>query len=198
MLEASLAPILPLPWQAATQQRVFRQLLNTFAYPGRIETLDVTDRHAERDKTEALLFVLAVLLDGAVTLADPDGLVGEDDWRRLEVRREPPECAHFVVARGAAVPAFNPTIGSLENPEHGATVILAVERIGEGGSLWLSGPGIAEERVELRVAGLDPAWLAKRERWNAGFPMGIDLVLVDAARVAALPRTTRIQLAGEH
>lgn len=198
MLEARSAPILPFPWQAATQQRVFRQLLNTFAYPGRIETLDVIERHSERDKTEALLFVLAVLLDSAVTLADPNELVSEDDWRRLEVRRETPEGAHFVVAKGSTVPAFNPTLGSLESPEQGATVILAVERIGEGESLWLSGPGIAEQRMALRVTGLNPAWLVERERWNIGFPMGVDLVLVDATGVAALPRTIRIQLAGEH
>lgn len=185
MPDVASIPSLSHPWAPLAQQRMFRGLMNAFAYPGRIESLGVA-------APDALRFVLAALVDGETSLADPDALVATDDWRRLQARRAVPEEAGFVVARGDRAPAFEPVLGTLESPERGATVILRVARLGEGTAWRIAGPGVDGER-RVRVTGLAPAWLAARSRWNATFPMGVDWLLIDEARLVGLPRTTRIE-----
>jgi alpha-D-ribose 1-methylphosphonate 5-triphosphate synthase subunit PhnH len=178
-------------WQPLTQQAVFRQLMRAFSYPGLVETL------CEAGPGGALPRVLAILLDGEVTLADPDGLLASQLLTLLEARTRPAELAQFVVARAECAPQFEPALGTLESPEQGATLILCVARLGEGSALHLSGPGI-DGAATLHVRGLDPAWLAARSNWNAGYPLGVDWILVDEQRLVALPRTTRISVKGEH
>jgi alpha-D-ribose 1-methylphosphonate 5-triphosphate synthase subunit PhnH len=189
-------PMLPRPWQPRVQQQVFRQLMNVFAYPGRVETLATMDGDAAARQRAAMLLILAVLLDGEVSLADPDTLLSDDDWRRMAARRDVPEHAQFVAARGESPPRFTPCLGSLESPERGATLLVGVSRIGEGVPLWLSGPGVQGRKV-VHIKGLDFAWLTRRQTWNAGFPLGVDLVLVDEQRMVALPRTTQLYFQGE-
>lgn len=177
-------------WMPLTQQRVFRQLMNAFAYPGRIEPLC-----PGADAQGALTRILATLLDGEVSLADLDAQVSPLGWARLEVRRDVPERSNFVLARGDRAPDFQPRLGTLESPEGGATVLVRVGALGRGGELRLSGPGIRGER-RMAVTGLDPAWIEARSQWNGAFPMGVDLILVDDRQLAALPRTTRIHTEG--
>lgn len=179
-------------WQPAVQQQVFRCLMHAFAYPGRV--LPLPHRHAGEP---ALIRVLATLLDGEVGLADLDALIPEDARSRLEARTMAPEFAPFIIARAERTPDFLPSLGSLENPEHGATLILKVRALGVGASLRLTGPGICGQ-AEFAVQGLDPAWLAARAEWNVAFPTGVDLLLVDEAQIVALPRTTHIQTQGEN
>lgn len=182
-------PLLEPVWTPALQQTIFRRLMDAFAYPGRIQALP-----GER-ADEMLLGVLATLVDGSVTLADPHGLLPAADWSRLEARRAAPEQARFVLVRGDSAPAFTPALGSLESPETGATLLLRVAALGEGLPLCIGGPGVDGERL-LRVGGLDPAWLERRESWNNGFPMGVDLLLLGPTRTAALPRSSRVRVEG--
>jgi alpha-D-ribose 1-methylphosphonate 5-triphosphate synthase subunit PhnH len=183
-------------WHPLTQQRIFRRLMTACAYPGRLA--DLSDSGAT-----ALSAVLATLLDGEVSLADPNARVAEHDWPRLEARRSPPETADFIVCDGAVAPptapAFAPRLGTLENPERSATLILCVAQLSEDTDhaqpIHLEGPGI-EGRRRLAVTGLDPAWLSARADWVADFPLGLDCLLVDPQRAVFLPRTT--QIIGEH
>lgn len=172
-------------WQPLTQQRAFRALMRAFAYPGRPAELADTG-------TMALTAVLATLLDGEASLADPHEKVDVADWPRLEVRRAAPEAADFVVLDGARAPDFAPRLGTLESPEKGATLILQVAALGAGETYSLTGPGIADT-MPLAVTGLHPAWLAARRDWCAAFPLGVDFILVDGQQAVCLPRTTRIQ-----
>jgi len=180
-------------WQPLVQQKTFRRLMEACAFPGRLADLSDTG-------TQALTSVLATLLDGEVSLADPDGLVASEDWRRLEAHRRGPDKADFIVCDGAQGPAFTPCLGTLESPERSATLIIRVAGLangahevkGAGIPLLLSGPGI-EHTQTLTVEGLAPAWLTAREIWVAAFPLGVDCLLVDAQRAAFLPRTTRIE-----
>lgn len=197
LLETQTCRATPAPWQPLAQQQIFRQLMSAFAYPGRCQTLTTGNQGDSMLGDPALIRVLAALLDTEVGLADPDGLVTADDSLRLEARRMEAERAHFVLARGERAPDFQPCLGTLESPEGGATVILRVRKLGVGARLLLKGPGI-QGQTAFAVTGLDPAWLAARDTWNASFPMGVDLLLVDDTQVAAIPRTTRIQIQGEH
>lgn len=188
---SEIASIHPSAWEPLTQQCVFRRLLEAFSYPGRVVSV------ARADTAPALSLLLATLVDAQVVLADPQGLIAADDWWRLGARREAPEIAHFIVARGDLAPAFEPSMGTLESPELGATVVLRVDSLGDGRPLSLTGPGI-DGAATLAIGGLDPAWLARRAAWNGAFPLGVDVILVDETRLAALPRTTRIEFEGDH
>jgi alpha-D-ribose 1-methylphosphonate 5-triphosphate synthase subunit PhnH len=173
-------------WQPALQQRVFRRLLDCFACPGRIASSGDSDR-------AALVTLLATLLDGETSLADPHRLIATADWPKLQARRDSAESAAFVVADGTRAPDFSPQLGTLESPERGATVVLTVTALGEGQPLRLSGAGI-DGYSELAVSGWHPDWIDARADWVAAFPLGVDVILCNGARFAALPRTTHIEM----
>lgn len=174
-------------WRAPVQQGVFRRMLDAMAYPGRIQRLEPSLAAAGASRA-----VLAALLDGSTSLADPHGLLPGEDWPMLQARRADAETAAFVLCDGKRAPDFEPRLGELVSPELGATLVLRVGRLGEGGKvLELSGPGV-RGKTELRVAGLNGDWLARRAAWVAGFPLGVDVILADRERLAALPRTTAV------
>ena len=180
---------IPLVFSPACRQRVFRRLLDATARPGTIVQLSELAAGAA-----AWLAVLSVFVDRAVGFADPDGLLSDRERAGLPVRPEAPERAGWLLRDGrSSVPAgFTPELGTLEEPERGATLVLRVETVGRGRSLRLTGPGIEGARV-VAVEGLERSWLASRHSWCAFFPRGVDLMLADRERVVVLPRTTRVE-----
>ncbi|PKO84662.1 MAG: phosphonate C-P lyase system protein PhnH [Betaproteobacteria bacterium HGW-Betaproteobacteria-11] len=178
-------------WQADVQQRVFRELLEAFSRPG-----DMRDLSTWVDGTTAQRAVLATLMDGEMTLADPHGRIMDTDWPLLQAKPGASEHARYVAVDGHRAPDFQPELGSLESPEFGATLLIGVNSLGDGElSLELVGPGIDGQR-NIRLAGLHPDWLTRRADWVGSFPLGVDLLLSDAHRIVALPRTTRIRISG--
>lgn len=174
-------------WQGNLQQRIFRELVEAFSRPGEIR--DLTDWI---DGTNARRVVLATLMDGESTLADPHGLIPDEDWPLLQARRDSIDSARYIAVDGRRAASFDPCLGSLESPEFGATLLIAVEAIGTGSfSVALTGPGIKEQRG-LFLAGLHPDWLARRVDWVSTFPLGADILFCDAKRIVALPRTTHV------
>lgn len=83
------------------------------------------------------------------------------------------------------------TTGDALYPDEGATVI-APARLGEGTDLRLTGPGIGGE-TRLRAGGLHPGLWPLRARLGR-YPLGIEMILVDGDRVAALPRSTAVEV----
>ncbi|HAV74015.1 MULTISPECIES: phosphonate C-P lyase system protein PhnH [unclassified Limnobacter] len=169
------------------QQLNFKALMNAFAYPGRIQNL--------HGQGPALEQVLATLIDGEVGLADPDALLNGDVRMRLEARMVVADHANFVVCNGGKSPAFQPMLGTLEEPEYGATLVLQVHGFDNSDAalpMVLKGPGIEQENT-LHVTGLNETWLQRRAFWNAAFPTGVDFILVSENQVVALPRTTQVQ-----
>lgn len=76
-------------------------------------------------------------------------------------------------------------------PETGATV-LARAVIGTGPGLRLSGPGIATT-VGLRLGGLHPGLWPARARL-CRYPLGVEMIFIDGARLVALPRSTNVEV----
>jgi len=177
-------------WQPSRQQAAFRQLMTAFSYPGRVVPLTSGAESAH-------MMVLATLSDSACALADPQRLLSSDDMRRLGVRAGSVETSEFVLTAGDSMLEVPPRLGSLENPEQGATVILQVSSLDAGAQLQLTGPGIASDQL-LQVGGVDPNWWKQRSEWNGHFPLGVDLILVAKHEVAVLPRTTHITFKGAH
>jgi alpha-D-ribose 1-methylphosphonate 5-triphosphate synthase subunit PhnH len=176
-------------WLPPMQQLLFRDLLHAFSYPGQV-------RASRAAEPMTWLALLAAILDGEVGLADPHGMIPADQWPMLEAVPGTPDQAAFIVADGGRELDFQPRLGSLESPETGATLLLRVAALGEAGAgavhLGLSGPGV-RDRTGLAVTGLHPSWLEARAGWVAAFPLGVDVLLCDDCRFAALPRTTQVQ-----
>ena len=107
----------------------------------------------------------------------------------------PPEAADHAfldLSDAAGVGTFSRLpAGDPLHPERGATAV-ATARIGEGVRLRLKGPGIEGAR-EVRLGGLHPGLWQARTRLCL-YPMGIELILVDGARLLALPRSTAVEV----
>lgn len=176
---------LPRLWRPETHQALFRRILDVAARPGQIADLSEL-----LDGSPAALAALATFCDNTQTLADLTGSLTATNLAFLDVGSAPAEKAGFILAHGSDLPEITPRLGSLDAPEGGATLVVMVESLTEGMPLTLIGPGIATE-TQLAPQGLSPDWLSARARWCADFPMGVDLVLADATRLAVIPRTTR-------
>jgi alpha-D-ribose 1-methylphosphonate 5-triphosphate synthase subunit PhnH len=190
-------------------QRVFRGLLDATARPGRIATLP-GDAIAGLDAaalSPAAYAVLLALLD-AETSAWLDGMTaGALDPLRfhtgMRAARSESDAAFVAVDAEHAAPSLWSRLasGTDERPQDGATLLVDVSslhagRAGPGESaLVLRGPGIESEH-RLAVGGLDARFWAARAALAPAFPRGVDLVLACGARLAALPRTTRVAVEG--
>ena len=176
-------------WLPEAQQRHFRLLLDAMARPGTRHVIDIRP-----EARPVVLSVLASLLDAEVGLADPHGLLCSEDWPKLQAINAAVEQADYILCDGARVPDFTPKLGTLPEPEKSATLILVVKHLSQGNHrLRLSGPGI-QQTTTLPIDGLAAEWLQRREEWVSGFPLGVDLILVDDYQLAALPRTTKVEV----
>lgn len=173
-------------WRDDTQQQVFRQVLDAFAFPGKCQTLNLTE--------DAQRAVLATLLDNTCHLFAQTALLNQADWRLLQAQPSSAAQADYLLCDAARAPDFTPRLGSLGNPEQSATVLLVAAQVGSGSQRWrLQGPGIPDVRT-LSLEGVNPAWLQARADWCCAFPMGVDMLMMDQHRLVALPRTTQIEV----
>jgi alpha-D-ribose 1-methylphosphonate 5-triphosphate synthase subunit PhnH len=83
--------------------------------------------------------------------------------------------------------------GTPEYPDRSTTVVMQVRDLAEAGGVRLTGPGV-KTQMSLHVDGL-PAdfW----RQWSANhrqFPLGVDLILTAGDRIAALPRSIRVEV----
>lgn len=89
--------------------------------------------------------------------------------------------------------------GTGESPELGATLIFLADTTDTATQVRLSGPGI--DGVKETSLPLRPAFIEARQRKNAWFPLGVDILLLlctageaGAHHVLALPRSTAIEV----
>ncbi|MEM9882393.1 MAG: phosphonate C-P lyase system protein PhnH [Planctomycetota bacterium] len=177
-------------WQPPLQQRVYRALLRAHSFPGRVIGLP-----AELDDQPATLAVLATLLDTSTSFCDADGLVRPEKQLCLEAPSASAGEADFVLFQADLAPpvGFTPRLGTVYQPQEGATLVLHGESIRGGQSCFeLAGPGIQATQT-LRLSGFDTAWFAQREHWVSAYPTGVDLILCDARHITAIPRTTAMR-----
>jgi alpha-D-ribose 1-methylphosphonate 5-triphosphate synthase subunit PhnH len=193
---------------ARDAQRAFRAVLSATASPTAVFPLAGPD-----EPPAALGPGLAAV---ALTLLDEDcsvwlgGALANDPetaaWLAFHTgarRLDSPAAADFVIAGPDALPPLSSlALGTDEAPHQSATVVLDTR--GCAGPVSRStasrstaprftarGPGIdgtATLTAPWAPAGFASAWLANTEI----FPRGVDLLLVDADTVTALPRTTHL------
>lgn len=180
-------------------QRSFRALLDALARPGRIHRLPAPPRALPGlGPAAAALALTLVDFETPVWLAP--SCVPAAGFLRFHcgcpIVTEPEQAAFAFAGGFAELPALERfALGTEEEPERAATLVVEAAALGEGGALRLRGPGIAGE-CRVRIAGLDDEWLAARAALHALYPRGLDLFVTCAERVCGLPRTTRIDPAG--
>jgi alpha-D-ribose 1-methylphosphonate 5-triphosphate synthase subunit PhnH len=178
----------------ADSQQVFRAVLDALARPG--TAMALPDGPLRSFAAAALpVFALADLGTGVCVLEQSEGHWADAVTTATSAPLWPAELARLVAALRPVTDDEMRSFrrGTAEAPEDGALVSLAVTDVTGGRSRWrLSGPGIAET-VTLAPSGLPASFVAARTEAVAGYPAGIDVLLVTAdGRVVGLPRTTTI------
>ncbi|TCP42429.1 phosphonate C-P lyase system protein PhnH [Rhodovulum marinum] len=167
----------------------FRAMLEAMARPGRI--FDIAGAAPPAPLSVAAGTALLVLADGTtpVHLAGGHDTADLRDW--ITFHTGAPLCgraeASFAVGGWQALlPLDDWRIGQPDYPDRSATLIVEMAALVPAGAR-LTGPGIeTEHRLGLpEVAGF---------RANAAlFPLGLDFLFTAGARIAALPRTTKVE-----
>lgn len=188
-----LAPAFPAP--VIANQVVFRAIMDAVARPGEVKALPTAVGAPPPLSNTAAALALALLDHETPLWLDPPlartSAVAE--WIRFHtgarVTSDPRQASFAFIADPADAPPFELfALGTSEYPDGSTTLVLQVDRFGAGQCLSLAGPGIADVRT-FSAAPL-PADLQDRLVANhALFPRGVDLILVSANSVAALPRS---------
>ncbi|MBK5933074.1 alpha-D-ribose 1-methylphosphonate 5-triphosphate synthase subunit PhnH [Rhodovulum imhoffii] len=171
--------------------RAFRAALSAMARPGRVYDISGAMPPAPLSPAAGSLLL---------TLADPGTpvfLAGAHDTPELRawlifhtgVPIAPREEAAFAVGTWTELLPLEPyRKGTPEYPDRSATLIVEVATLAASGAR-LTGPGIETARM-LSLPELEPF------RRNAAlFPRGLDFYFTAGARLAALPRTTKVEAA---
>lgn len=167
----------------------FRAALDAMARPGRIH--DIRGAAPPAPLSVAAGTLLLVLADRTtpVHLAGGRDTPEVRDW--LSFHTGAPRAgraeAAFAVGRWAELlPLDAYRIGVPDYPDRSATLIVEMDTL-EAAGARLTGPGIAvEHRLNL------PGTAAFREN-RTRFPLGLDVFVTAGTRLAAVPRTTKVE-----
>src|SRR5215468_2138747 len=176
-------------------QRIFRAVMEALAHPGRVVEVP-GPMEAPKPLHPASAAICLTLVDFETPLwLDPAAATQEvREYLRFHcgcrVVDGPLSAKFAVVADPDSMPSLvRFEAGSQEYPDASATVIVQARTLSEGAGRRLTGPGI-DGHARLEAAGLpDGFWRGLRDN-HALFPRGVDVLLTDGSRLAALPRTT--------
>lgn len=187
-------------------QAIFRCTLDAMAHPGRL--IDLPDVVASLPPVG---MAERGLLSLALTLIDADTSVWLDDALQTEPVKDylrfhcgapivdkPTDAAFALVAEPAKlVPLWSFDLGTADYPDRSTTVLLQVAELGNrADGVRLTGPGI-ETSTAFSAFPLSTDFWKQALANNSFFPLGIDVMFVTNRQVAALPRSTAIDIALE-
>lgn len=183
----------------AQSQAAFRGLLDAIARPGNVRRIG-GDLAAPPPLSRAAAAALLTLVDFETPLwLDPAARQpGVEAWVRFHCGAplvEDPARARFALVAdpmAALLPLDRFAVGEDAFPDRSATVIAVVADLSVGAGWRLTGPGI-ETDARLAASGMPTGFAAAWRDNGALFPCGIDLFLAASDRVAALPRTVRLE-----
>jgi alpha-D-ribose 1-methylphosphonate 5-triphosphate synthase subunit PhnH len=174
----------------------FRLTLEAMARPGRVQQLAALPSPPGRLSPTAAAVALSLVDGDALAWLSPalrtDAL---NAYLRFHTGAAPttdPARAAFAFGDWASLSGVAFPIGTPEYPDRSTTLVIEVEHLAAGGSLRLTGPGIAE--AHCLETDLPRDFWAMRAAHNAAFPLGRDVILTCGDRLAALPRTTRAEV----
>ena len=170
-------------------QASFRAVLEALSRPGRVQPV-VAPPEVPPGLSPAAAAVLLTLVDATTPLRLA---AGEQAARWVRFHCGCPlvrDGAAFVLDPAASLSELE--AGTEEEPERGATLILEVAALEDAPGWRLTGPGIRDAH-RLRATGSPAGFLGDWATNRARFPRGVDVILCAGTRIAALPRTVRIE-----
>jgi alpha-D-ribose 1-methylphosphonate 5-triphosphate synthase subunit PhnH len=173
-------------------QGSFRAILEAMSRPGRIQRIEARIAPPAPLCTAAAAALLSLADADTPLWLDAGDVVAE--WLRFHCGAPiTPEigAARFALACGTAPSLEVLDVGTDEDPQLGATLILQVAGLVAGDGWRLTGPGIQHEH-RLRVLGAPADFTAALARNHTLFPRGIDVLLCAGDSIAALPRSVMI------
>lgn len=179
-------------------QRAFRAVLDAMSRPGRLVRLQ--DLPAAPAPLHPATFAVALtLVDYETPLWLDRAAGGEAAVRTLRfhcgcpLAADPSRAAFALIADPQRMPPLSAfDSGTDEYPDRSATLIVQVPALEGGRPLRIAGPGILGT-AEMAIIGLPdqfPDWVRDN---RALFPRGVDIVFASHDRLAALPRSARIE-----
>lgn len=178
-------------------QAVFRTVLHALAHPGTIGEMPIAlDPPAPLDPATAAVCLALLDVETPIWLqARGDAVPGFLRFHCGSPIVASPGGARFALIDDLpAMPllqAFD--AGTDEYPDRSATLIVQVEDLIAGSGVTLTGPGMREQS-RLTVRGLSSSFWDEWRENAANFPRGIDIIFTAGRRLAALPRTTRVEV----
>ncbi len=181
-------------------QAVFRTLMDAMARPGTLGRISppVEAPAPLRPGCASLVLTLCdndtpVWLDAGLA-ASPGVAAFIRFHTGAPIVSEPGEAAFALVADPACLlPLDRFALGTIDYPDRSTTLIVAVETLDDGAGWRLRGPGVDGEARFAAVPLPDDVADCRRALATL-FPRGLDMVFVAGDRVAALPRSTRVEL----
>ena len=181
-------------------QAMYRKLLSAMAQPGRILACELPLA------VPAPLWPTTVA--AALTLLDFDTPLWLDpaaaaqpalaDYLRFHcgcpLVEASGSAAFAIVSDPAELPPLDVfRAGTDEYPDRSATLLIQVERLDDSRGVILRGPGI-ESRQKFQAKGLPGGFWHQVQENHAGFPKGVDMIFCARDRIAALPRSTQVEV----
>ena len=199
---------------AHDSQRLFRQILGALSEPGTLTTLALPapPQMAPSDALGAALWgVVLTLCDletriwVAADLDSPSLREAMIFHTGARITDDPADADFALLTHESFDPQTPFAVGSDTYPDRSTTLLIAVPRLendANGGTNgaddedngWrLSGPGIAESRgLDIGDTAGCRALMTRLAGNRASFPCGLDAIFGCGARLAAMPRSTRI------
>ena len=180
-------------------QNIFRELVSAMSRPGQVRTLNKTIG-VQSQLSLAMTAVSLTLLDYETPywLSETyrnNGIGTYITFHTGAACIEDTKQAKFLlVDHVSALPELALlSHGTLEYPDTSATVVLEVEDFSSGQEVQLSGPGI-EEKQAFSALGLDTNFWQMAQKNQSNYPLGIDFIFCSKNKIAALPRSTKIEV----
>ena len=189
-------------------QRVFKILMSSFAFPGRINKLPEIHLSGIDQKYNPAIIPLLALLD----LETSFNIVGDDieeieriikyfeinTGAKYKDTKDTDYCLSINKSMGDVFKLLNK--GILEEPDKSTTLFYFIESISKtetnSFSIILSGPGIKDQET-LSINGLSKAEIEEWLEDRANYPLGIDIFLIDKiGNITGLPRSIKISMKG--
>jgi alpha-D-ribose 1-methylphosphonate 5-triphosphate synthase subunit PhnH len=188
--------------KVTSAQATFRSVMQAMAQPGRLQRLDLELRHVPAPLMPATAAIALTLFDHDTPLWLDEALRAAPaiaQWLRFHTSaplvEQGDQASFALIATPEEIPALDRfAFGSNDYPDRSTTLIMQFGSLEHGDEFELSGPGI-RGTATLRVA-LPESLVAQRAANHVLFPRGIDLILVAADAIVAIPRTTRIVAKG--